>query len=543
MELATLKKFENLSPFEIKDELINLAKKSSRTSQSAFLNAGRGNPNWIATAPREAYFLLGQFAITESKRVMEHEAGLGGMPQAQGIAGRLDAWLAKHYEAPGALFLLNMTKFAAKTFGFEPDAFIHELVDSIIGDNYPVPDRMLVHNERIAHEYLMWAMCGNPRPSGKFDLYAVEGGTAAMCYIFKSLKANRLLLPGDTIALGAPIFTPYIEMTHLEDYALNVVNIHAPQENRFQYTDAELKKLEDPAIKAFFLVNPGNPTGMAMSKDTIAKIARLVKTKRPDLMLLTDDVYGTFVPEFRSLLGELPQNTIGVYSYSKYFGATGWRLGLIAIHEQNIFDKMIAKLPESELRALDKRYGPITLDPRKLKFIDRIVADSRDVALNHTAGLSLPQQVMMSMFSLAELMDVEKRYQKACREIVHRRIHALLDGLGLKVDPNPLFDSYYALIDFEFWARKNIGAEAVEYLKQHVHPLDLAFRLAEAHGIVLLNGGGFEAPDWSLRVSLANLPEDVYDDIGRGVRSIARSYRHAYEASRGRHGEDVHEAA
>ena len=44
-------------------------------------------------------------------------------------------------------------------------------------------------------------------------IYAVEGGTAAMCYIFKSLKANRLLLPGDTIALGTPIFTPYIEMT------------------------------------------------------------------------------------------------------------------------------------------------------------------------------------------------------------------------------------------------------------------------------------------------------------------------------------------
>jgi len=46
-----------------------------------------------------------------------------------------------------------------------------------------------------------------------------------------------------------------------------------------------------------------------------------VKTKRPDLMLLTDDVYGTFVDDFRSLLGELPQNTIGVYSYSKYFAA------------------------------------------------------------------------------------------------------------------------------------------------------------------------------------------------------------------------------
>jgi aspartate 4-decarboxylase len=539
-DILTLRKFETLSPFEIKDELIKLAKSTSRTTQSAFLNAGRGNPNWVATKPREAYFLLGQFAITESKRVMEHPAGIGGMPQAKGIADRLDGWLAKQSEMPGAEFLSSMVKFATKTFGFDRDAFVHELVDSIIGDNYPVPDRMLVHNERIAQEYLSWAMCGNPRPAGKFDLYAVEGGTAAMCYIFKSLKANRLLFPGDTIALGTPIFTPYLEMTHLEDYDLKVVNIAAPQENKFQFTDAEIKKLEDPKIKAFFIVNPGNPTGMALSKETISKLTNLVKKKRPDMMLLTDDVYGTFVDDFRSLLGELPQNTIGVYSYSKYFGATGWRLGIIAIHENNIFDKMITKLPDEHVKALDKRYGPLTLEPRKMKFIDRIVADSRDVGLNHTAGLSLPQQVMMSMFSLCEMMDVKKDYQKACKEIVHKRVWSMIESMGLQLTPNPNYDAYYGLIDFEFWARKNIGDEAVEYLKEHVHPLDLAFRLAEDHGIVLLNGGGFEAPNWSLRVSLANLPDEAYEDIGRGVRTVARGYRDAYEASKTAH---VKEAA
>ena len=78
-----------------------------------------------------------------------------------------------------------------------------------------------------------------------------------------------------------PIFTPYIEMTHLEDYALNVVNIAAPQENRFQFTDAEIKKLEDPKIKAFFLVNPGNPTGVALSKETIGKIAHAREDEAP----------------------------------------------------------------------------------------------------------------------------------------------------------------------------------------------------------------------------------------------------------------------
>ena len=87
-DIMTLRKYEALSPFEIKDELINLAKATSKKTQSAFLNAGRGNPNWIATTPREGFFLLGQFALTESKRVMEHPAGIGGMPEAGGRSFR-----------------------------------------------------------------------------------------------------------------------------------------------------------------------------------------------------------------------------------------------------------------------------------------------------------------------------------------------------------------------------------------------------------------------------------------------------------------------
>jgi aspartate 4-decarboxylase len=535
MDVLTLREYETLSPFEIKDFLAKAALKATKSASMAYLNAGRGNPNWIATEPREAFFLLGQFAIVESKRTMELPAGVGGMPKPAGVADRLEGWLRGHHDMPGAPFLQKMVPWAVKRFGFEPDKFVHELVDSIIGDNYPVPDRMLVHNEQIVHEYLEWAMCGTPRPNGKFKLYAVEGGTAAMCYIFKSMKSNRLLNPGDTIALGVPIFTPYLEMPHLEDYDLKIVDIRAPQENRFQFTDDELKKLLDPKIKAFFIVNPGNPSAMALNSDTVKKIGAILK-KRPDLILLTDDVYGTFVPGFRSLLGEFPKNTIGVYSYSKYFGCTGWRLGVIAVHDDNIFDDMIAKHPEAIQKKLDKRYGALTLEPRKIKFIDRIVADSRDIALNHTAGLSLPQQVMMSLFSLAELMDDKKAYQTACIDIVKKRVQATIEGLGIDVDPNPNFDYYYGLIDLEFWMRKYVGDDVVKWVKANVHPLDIVFRLAEDHGIVLLNGSGFEAPNWSVRVSFANLNDDVYDDIGRAVRAVARGYYQAYQLATGKTG-------
>jgi len=530
MDVMKLSTYEKLSPFEIKDFLIKNARETSEKSAISLVNAGRGNPNWIATTPRDAFFLLGQFALTESRRVMDLPPGIGGMPKAAGSADRLAGWLASNKEAPGASFLLEMVPWAVEKFNFEADKFVHELVDSIIGDNYPVPDRMLEHNEIVVREYLEWAMCGEPRPEGTFKLYAVEGGTAAMCYIFKSLKSNRLLNPGDTIALSVPIFTPYLEMPLLEDYGLNVVNIQSLQENRFQIGD-DLDKLLDPKIKAFFVVNPGNPSAMALSEESIARIGAILE-KRPDLILLTDDVYGTFVPGFRSLLGAFPRNTIGVYSYSKYFGCTGWRLGVIAIHEDNVFEEMIAGHPDEIKAKLDHRYETLTLEPRKLALIDRIVADSRDVALNHTAGLSLPQQVMMCLFSLSELMDRRKDYQRGCIGIVKKRVEATLEGLGIEVQDNPNFDYYYGLIDIEFWMRKYLGDEVADWIKANVHPLDPVFRLAEEHGIVLLNGSGFAAPDWSVRVSFANLPDHVYDDIGRAVRSIARGYREAFEATR-----------
>ena len=87
MDAVTLRRYETLSPFEIKNDLAKVATKTARASQVAYLNAGRGNPNWIATEPRSAFFLLGQFAVTESQRTMRLDAGIGGMAKAPGIAG------------------------------------------------------------------------------------------------------------------------------------------------------------------------------------------------------------------------------------------------------------------------------------------------------------------------------------------------------------------------------------------------------------------------------------------------------------------------
>lgn len=76
----------------------------------------------------------------------------------------------------------------------------------------------------------------------------MEGGTAAMTYIFNSLSINGLLSHGDTIALGLPIFTPYMEIPHLSEYGLNIMNVYADKDQNWQFPQCELDKLRDPKV-------------------------------------------------------------------------------------------------------------------------------------------------------------------------------------------------------------------------------------------------------------------------------------------------------
>ena len=45
MEHSTLKQYEKLGPFEIKDFVAKVASKAAKEASISYLNAGRGNPN------------------------------------------------------------------------------------------------------------------------------------------------------------------------------------------------------------------------------------------------------------------------------------------------------------------------------------------------------------------------------------------------------------------------------------------------------------------------------------------------------------------
>ena len=518
------KVYGKISPFEFKDKLIEIAKKDLDVSKRPLLDAGRGNPNWTCATPRQAFFTFGQFAVLETQRVWK-DGDLAGMPHKKGIYNRFKEFADENINSPGIELLINIIEYGINNKNFDADSWVYELTDGIIGDNYPFPDRMLSHIESIVHDYLVKEMCSSDFSNSSFDIFAVEGATAAMCYIFDSLKANELLCKGDRIAIITPVFTPYLEIPKIPRYSLDIIQIKANENPNtgnysWQVPSEELEKLKDNSIKALFIVNPGNPSSVALTNENKDNLIKIVKENNPNLIIISDDVYGTFVPGFRSLMADLPYNTIGVYSFSKYFGVTGYRLGTIALQKDNVLDKLIRELPKEKKNLIKSRYKNLSTNCDNIPFIDRLVADSRQVALNHTAGLSTPQQVQMAFFCAFALLDKDDNYKKLTIEICRRRKKLLFDGLGIELKDNKYSAYYYTEFNILKWARNSFGEDFANYLQDNYKLVYILYELAKECSIIVLSGSGFDDSEWSLRVSLANLDDQEYYTIGKVMRRL-----------------------
>ena len=84
-----------------------------------------------------------------------------------------------------AIFLKKSLEFCEKKLKLNPDDLVHELADASLGDFYPDPPRIFPNVEKIVFEYLNQVLFnGYLSKQGKFKLFATEGATCAMVYIY-----------------------------------------------------------------------------------------------------------------------------------------------------------------------------------------------------------------------------------------------------------------------------------------------------------------------------------------------------------------------
>lgn len=519
------KKYEKLSPFELKNTLISMAKKSSKP----FLNAGRGNPNFFNDFVRICFTRI-QAACVKLSKHLPKTTDLSIYPlydpkqNYRKLVERNLSNLSKNQSRFIQYYMNSIGKHKNSNYLF------YDMIRSSLGTFYPSPPRIQPHNEAIADEYMRDLVFSTKRIKDKerdqYEYFAVEGAAAGIMYTFDSLAHNKLLKKGDTIAIITPIFSPYLELPKLAHYGLKILELKGDPKLKYALSNDTMDKLKNPSVKALFMVNPGNPTEYSLPRENIEYIGSLVKKYRNDLIVVSDCVYAPFVKQFNSFMETCPKNTIEIFSLSKYFGVTGMRLGIVMIRRENNLQKLLGNLSTKDSESLRKDYSIMTNTPDKLTLMERIVADSRQIAEAHVGGLSGPQQVIMGMFLAYSMYDrvVQKnKYRNSVRDLLMKRMKNVYIELKYEPQIDDKSTNYYTLIDIPKVTELLYGRDSVERLQKHNY-IEFLFHLAKKYGVVLLPGQGFGTTPWKVRVSLANLDTEDYCTISQSIKNCIHDF-------------------
>ncbi|SHE44278.1 aminotransferase [Tissierella praeacuta DSM 18095] len=142
---------------------------------------------------------------------------------------------------------------------------------------------------------------------------------------------SAFLNPGDEILIPDPSWLNYGHVTTLND--AKAVYYPITSDNNFQINVEDLEKRVSSKTKIIIILDPSNPTGSVLSKETINEVAEFAK--KHDLLVISDEIYEKIIYDDKkhysiAALPGMRERTIVLNGFAKAYAMTGWRLGYIA---------------------------------------------------------------------------------------------------------------------------------------------------------------------------------------------------------------------
>jgi aspartate/methionine/tyrosine aminotransferase len=144
------------------------------------------------------------------------------------------------------------------------------------------------------------------------------------------LTFSALLNPGDEVLMPTPGFPNLHENIRL--LGAMPVFYDLRQEESYLPSLPRIANLINSRTRVLFLNSPSNPTGAVMPGDLIEQLVQLARQR--DIWLLSDEVYDGLVLDedcehISPARFDRDGRVVSVYSFSKVYAMTGWRLGYV----------------------------------------------------------------------------------------------------------------------------------------------------------------------------------------------------------------------
>jgi aminotransferase len=189
--------------------------------------------------------------------------------------------------------------------------------------NYGLPElRMLISDDLKKNN-----MCYNWEKEIIVTCGAAQGIAATLLAIITSNK-NEVIVP-------CPSYASYPRMINLAKGKV----IFSKMQKNWNLDIEDIKNKINNRTSAIILANPNNPTGNIFKKEELKELANIAIEN--NIYIILDEVYKDFTykdEEFYSLAQEsrYKNNIIRVFSFSKAYAMTGWRVGYINSNEKII---------------------------------------------------------------------------------------------------------------------------------------------------------------------------------------------------------------
>ena len=161
----------------------------------------------------------------------------------------------------------------------------------------------------------------NNIPAQASDVIVMNGGMQGLFGAFQSV-----VNPGEEVLVFSPYWTPIKDLiAHCEGKTILVPTSEA-REHGFEQT---LARYSSDKTRAIYFNTPQNPTGVVFTREEARAVSRFAQER--DLIVIADEAYEDLVYDgehcsIASIEGMF-ERTISVFTLSKSYAMTGWRLG------------------------------------------------------------------------------------------------------------------------------------------------------------------------------------------------------------------------
>jgi aspartate aminotransferase len=290
------------------------------------------------------------------------------------------------------------------------------------------------------------------------------GGVGAIAAVFAAV-----LEPGDEVLLPDPGW-PNTRLM-LSWTGTRGVFYPCPAESQFQPDLEALERLITPRTKLLLINSPNNPTGAVYPVKTVEKLIEIAR--RHNLWLVSDECYDQILlegPGWTSPASLAPDDAriASVFTFSKTYAMTGWRLGYVAGS---------AALMDTVTKVLESNSSCVST-------ITQVAGE---------AALDGPQDCVTEM----------------CAAYRRRR--------DLVVDILREAELFIAEPDGAFYCMADVSPSGLA-------SRDFAFRLLRERGVAVAPGSAFgEVAAGAVRISLASSDADLKEGVSRLAEFVHRS--------------------